>query len=199
MGRARVGRVGQRQRQHGIPHGRVGPKPLPCGGKRHNQVLLVQADQRRDLLGFGSDQRTCELRFRKHRIGRQQDQHLIQIRRKGLAAQFVLSPEQVAARIDRLDGAFVCARLPAHPVAHQHFAFFAARVADQTLAVVGLDHAVPAIARHHQTRAQVSCGRCIAAQWRPRDTGCRNRSAQQRIGLPRCFEVKCTQAADGGR
>ncbi len=48
----------------------------------------------------------------------------------------------------------VCGRFELNPVTHHALTFFAARVASESLSIVGLNAVVAAMASHHQTRLQ---------------------------------------------
>jgi len=61
------------------PHMAVGPQALPGARERLDQVALVVRDQRRDARRFCGDEGARELAFGEHRLGRDQDQHLVQI------------------------------------------------------------------------------------------------------------------------
>ena len=70
---------------------------------------------------------------------------LVEVGGERLGAPLVLAEQQVAARLDVLDHAFVAGRLPAHAVADDAVALLAARVAQDALALGRFDHEVAAV------------------------------------------------------
>ena len=118
----------QTQTQQGVAHGGIGREPTPSACKGFAQVALVQGEQGRDLCRLAGNQCARELHLGKLRLGREQNQHLVQIRGKRFAADLVLSVEQVASRRDGFHAAFVPADLPRHPIPHHHGVLFASGV-----------------------------------------------------------------------
>ena len=97
--------------EHVDAHRDVRREALARRGERR-QVALVEDDARRDLGARGGDQRARQLRLAEHRLGGDHDQQLVEVGGERLGLPLVLAKEQVAARQDRLDDAFV-ARRPA--------------------------------------------------------------------------------------
>ena len=95
------------QRQHLVAHGAVGGQLGPGSTKGLGQVAFVQRDHRAYARGLGGDERTRELVFRELRLGSHEDEHLVQVGRKGLGAQFVLAVKQVVAWLDFFNRTFV--------------------------------------------------------------------------------------------
>jgi len=143
-----------RQRQYGATHAAVGSQAPPGVGEGGGQISLVECDERGDACGLASDEGAGELVFGKSRLGGQQDEGLVNIGGEGLGAHLVLPVQQVAARFDALDAAFVLRGLPQHAVARHGLAFLAARVADDALAVRRFHNAVAAVAGDDEAALQ---------------------------------------------
>ena len=116
------------------PNARYGASRSSRGGERR-QVALVEDDARRDPgLGRG-DQGARQLRLAEHRLGGDDDQQLVDVGGERLGLEVVLAVEQVGARQDFVDHAFVARRLPADPVADDRVAALAAGMAEDAGAV----------------------------------------------------------------
>ena len=147
-----VGGLGlDRQREHLIAHGAVGRQLGPGAAEGFGQVAFVQGNDGADTGGLGGNQCARQLVFRELRLGRHEDEHLVQIGRKGLGAHLILPVKQVVARLDFFDRAFVFRGQPAHTVAHHGLTFFAARVADDAFAVGFFNQHVATETGHYQT------------------------------------------------
>ena len=131
-------------------HVPVGLQPGPGAFKRLHQIALVQSNDWRYVFSFGGNQRARKLVAGELGLGCDQDQDLVQVGCKRLGANFVLAVKKVAPGLDLLNRAFVLRSLPQHPVAHHTLAFFAARMADQALALCGFNQKMAAIVRNDQ-------------------------------------------------
>ncbi len=138
-------------------HALVGQQPCPRFLEGLDQVALVQRDDGLDAFGFGGDQRTRELAFREHRLGSNQDQHLVQIGSERLGANLVLAIEKIAPLLDLLYRAFVMRTAPQDLVADDRCALLAAWVADQPLAFRRFDYAVTSMACDHKPALETRC------------------------------------------
>ncbi len=160
-------------------HVPVGQQPFPGFGKRFDQVTFVQADDRLDLLGLCRNQRPRQLVVGERRLGRNQDQHLVQVGRKRFGADLVLPVEQVAAGFDLFDRAFVLGGLPQHPVTHHTRALLATRMADHTAAFGCLYQEVAAVVGHDQALVKGGALRRRSERGRFTQTGPRYGSRSQ--------------------
>ena len=94
--RARLGAVAfSASSSTSTPIARVGLQALARRGEGR-QVALVEDDARRDRRRLGGDQRARELRLAEHRLGRDDDEQLVDVGGERLGLPFVLAVEQVA-------------------------------------------------------------------------------------------------------
>ena len=160
-------------------HVPVGQQPFPGFRKRFDQVTFVQADDGFDLLGLCRNQRPRQLVVGERRLGRNQDQHLVQVGRKRFGTDLVLPVEQVAAGFDLFDRAFVFRGLPQHPVTHHTRALLATRMADHTAAFGCLYQEVAAVVGHDQALVEGGALRRRSERGRFTQTGPRYGSRSQ--------------------
>jgi hypothetical protein len=139
-------------------HRRVRREARARSGERR-QVALVEDDARRHAGIGGGDQRARELRFAERRLGGDDDEELVDVGRKRLRLPLVLAVEQVRARHDRLDHAFITRALPAHAVADDGNAPLAPDVAEDARAGAVLDDDVAAVRGDDQSVRMLSRGR----------------------------------------
>ena len=147
--RARLGAVAlQRELEHVDAHRGVGLRGARAPRRRLGRSRLLRT-MRVAIVGLGGgDQRARELRLAEHRLGRDDDEQLVDVGGERLRLPLVLAVEQVGARQDRVDHAFVARRLPADAIADDGVALLAARVAEDARAVVALDQQAPAVPRN---------------------------------------------------
>ena len=139
-------RVGaQRHGVHIDAHRDVGPK-AQLGGGEGRQVTLVQDDAAGNAGRLGRDKRARHLRLAEHRLGRDDEQQLVDVGGERLRLPGVLPIQQVAACQRRFDHPFIAGALPANEIADHAFALLAARVAQHTLPTRRLDDDMPAMA-----------------------------------------------------
>jgi len=99
-----------------------------------------------------------QLRLAERRTGRHQHQKLIEVAGERLGLPLVLAEQQVAARLDMFDDAFIAADLPADPIADDAIALLAARMAGDAAPFRCLDHVVPAVARDDEADVELDGG-----------------------------------------
>ena len=131
-----------------------------------DEIYLVEDNDRRDVGRPGTRERAAKQVFGKRRHDRYDDQQLIDVRGKLLAARFVGPVKQVPARQDLLECAFGSALAQDFDLIPDcGVSLLAARIAAQQGAIGKLDRAVPPVGGDDAAGCAI---RHWASRWRIR-------------------------------